>query len=61
MSFLAENVLSPFSTSNIDNIKMLFNISNDDARVDKMMRESVGECEMVNSPGEREKMCKVNE
>jgi len=35
--FLPENVLeklSPFSTSNIDNMKVLFNISNDDALVD---------------------------
>jgi len=38
MSFLPVNVLeklSTFSTSNIDNMKMLFNISKDDVHVKK--------------------------
>jgi hypothetical protein len=52
-SFLPRSILAklPFSTSKIDEMKRLFKAS-DNGSMEKMMRDSLGECERVPSRGE---------
>ncbi|XP_057762832.1 polygalacturonase 1 beta-like protein 3 [Arachis stenosperma] len=52
-SFLPRTILSklPFSTSKIPELKQIFKAS-DNGSMEKMMRESLQECERVPSPGE---------
>jgi len=55
-SFLPRSILAklPFSTSKIDEMKGLFNAS-DNGLMEKMMRDSLGECERVPARGETKK------
>jgi len=55
-SFLPRSILAklPFSTSKIDEMKGLFNAS-DNGSMEKMLRDSLGECERVPARGETKK------
>ncbi|KAF1874621.1 hypothetical protein Lal_00007235 [Lupinus albus] len=51
--FLPRSILSklPFSSSKISELKKIFKV-NDNSSMEKMMKDSLGECERVPSPGE---------